>query len=200
MLKITLPLHFIFMVIVGNSQQKDSSDYVIYSILIKNNIYESRKSVAVFNLTSRDEYANPWWSDDTSSSQHLMSAWMRIFFTEFDSSSYTLYRDFDKKNWTGQKLSKAFQLPIDVFLIKKPTYKKLSRKSAESRWKKFYEKYPGSGGIFEFSDVHYSKDKTKAVVYFAVRRNGLNGRGAIVILDKTEGIWKVQHEGNLWMN
>lgn len=199
MLKITLLTHFIFMGIAGNSQQKDSSDYLIYSILIKNNISESRKSVAVFNVTSRDEYTNPWWHDE-SSRQHLISAWLRIFFTEFDSSSYALYRDFEKKKWKSERLSKAFQLQIDVFLIKKPSYKKLSRKSAESRWKKFYDKYPESGGIFEFSDVHYSKDKTKAVVYFAVLRNGLNGRGAIVILAKTEGHWKVRHEGNVWMN
>ena len=200
MFKTILLLPFIFLMFVGHSQQKDSCDYLIYSILIKNNISESRKSVAVFNVTSRDEYTNPWWHDDTSSRQHLISAWLRIFFTEFDSSSYALYRNFEKKKWKSERLSKAFQLHIDVFLIKKPSYKKLSRKSAESRWKKFYDKYPESGGIFEFSDVHYSKDKTKAVVYFAVLRNGLNGRGAIVILDKTEGHWKVRHEGNVWMN
>ena len=200
MLKTTLLLPLIFLRFVGHGQQKDTSDYGIYSILIKNNISASRKSVAIFNVTSRDEYVNPWWSDDTSSRQHLISAWLRIFFTEFDSSSYALYRDFCKKNWKSEKLTKAFQLPIDVFLIKKPSHKKLSRKSAESRWKKFYDKYPESVGIFEFSDVHYSKDRTKAVVYFAVHRNGLNGRGAIVILDKTEGHWKVRHEGNLWMN
>lgn len=199
MIKNAFILFSILSTITGRSQQGDSSDYNIYSLIVKSNIPKVKKSVCVFNLTSRNEYYNPWYGDTVNRMQ-LISSWMHVFHTSFDSLSYSLYRDFDKSQKKTEKLSNSFQLPVEVFLMKKSSFRRLFKKSVQRGWQKFYEKYPNSAGIFEFSDVQYSKAKTKAILYYAVRRNGLNGGGSIVILDKTDGEWKITQEASLWAN
>ncbi len=57
-------------------------------------------------------------------------------------------------------------------------------------WKKFYEKYPDSGGYNEVSAVGFNADKTVAIVYVAHSCGGLCGGGSFHVLEKKDGKWQ----------
>jgi hypothetical protein len=57
-------------------------------------------------------------------------------------------------------------------------------------WKKFYERYPNSGGFYQFSAIAYDKTGTTALVYLAHSCDGLCGRGRYVIIKKIAGKWR----------
>jgi hypothetical protein len=178
------------------AQKIDSVNYVIYSTIILNNIPEDARSVLVFNETSKDDYHNPW-AGDTVNRQQIIFNWVRFFQTPFDSYTYSLYRDFEKKGFAYRKLDSLFVLPIKINIADKEAVKKNFKRSGKWSWKKFYEKYPGSGGIFEFSDVHFSNDKSKAIVYYSVNRNDMH-KASLVIFQKLKDEWLMIQEGDLW--
>jgi hypothetical protein len=76
----------------------------------------------------------------------------------------------------------------------------IRRKSIQKDWKTFYEKHPGSGGIFSFSKIKYYSGDTTAIVYYWVRRNGLNGHGALAVLTNNNGKWEMEYKIYLWHN
>jgi hypothetical protein len=94
-------------------------------------------------------------------------------------------------------LTNDFNQAYKTVLIKKFP---IRRKSIQQDWKKFYEKYPGSGGIFSFSKIKYYTEDTTAIVYYWVRRNGLNGHGALAVLTKKNGEWQMKYKTYLWWN
>jgi hypothetical protein len=76
------------------------------------------------------------------------------------------------------------------FVIKQP-YKLIGPGEPENgNWKKFYKRYPNSGGIFALSAVGFNADKTVAIVYMGHHCGGLCGGGGYHILQKRSGKWE----------
>ena len=76
----------------------------------------------------------------------------------------------------------------------------IRRKSIQEDWKSFYEKYPDSGGIFSFSKIKYYSEDTFAIVYYWIRRGGLNGHGALAVMTNINGEWQMKYKTYLWWN
>lgn len=68
----------------------------------------------------------------------------------------------------------------------------------EKGWDKFYKKFNGFKGFKEFSKIIYSENRNRAVVYFAYHQGYFNGRGALILLEKRNGKWKISENMTLW--
>src|SRR5215213_2712943 len=83
---------------------------------------------------------------------------------------------------------------VKVFLIDNFPIKK----GSEEEWKRFYKKYPGSGGLFQFSNICYSQDGKEAIFYHSLFKHGLDAHGALTIIENLKGEWKVKYHINFW--
>ncbi len=118
----------------------------------------------------------------------------------FDSASVNALNNYFIHNTSAISLENKFISPIPVQLIAKKVFDTYLKKNINKGWKHFYTAFPGSEGVFEFSKITYSDSKDRAVTYRAIRRNGLNGNGALLVLEKIGNDWKVKYNFNLWNN
>jgi hypothetical protein len=68
--------------------------------------------------------------------------------------------------------------------------------SLDDGWKRFYAKYPGSGGIITVSRVGLNRDKTVAFFYLGLACGSLCGHGTIHVLKKEGDAWVELRVGN----
>lgn len=78
-------------------------------------------------------------------------------------------------------------------------FKTLFGRRIDLGWKRFYKKYAGSHGVFEFSKIVYSGN---FACFYAGRHSGsLSGSGDLVIAEKNRGgNWSIASYVNVWMN
>ena len=188
--------------------QVSAEDYKVYSTIIKTEISDSTKSVVIIknSIDSADKNENTFLTAEQLTSNNLSDRYQVYGWTEnnkkerpsiIDSISALLIIDFCKSNTDKFTLTNNFNQTYKTVLIKKFP---IRRKSIQQDWKTFYEKYPGSGGIFSFSKIKYYTTDTTAIVYYWVRRHGLNGHGALAVMTKINGEWQMEYKIYLWHN
>ena len=190
-------------------QQLSPKDYKVYAALIKTEILDSTKSVSIIKsgIDSQETAENTYSTADNLSSKNLSDKYQTYGQTEnykkerpsiIDSISAQLLIEYCKSKSDKFVLANDFNQTYKTVLIKKFP---IRRKSIQQDWKTFYKKYPGSGGIFSFSKIkYYTEDNATAIVYYSVRRNGLNGHGALAVMTKTNGEWRMKYKTYLWWN
>lgn len=187
--------------------QLSTEDYQVYAAIIKTDIRDSTKSVAIIrnSIDSADIHEKTFLTVEDLTSNNLSNRYNVYGWTEnnkkerpsiIDSSSILLLIDC-KSNVDKFTLSNNFNQAYKTILIKKFP---IRQNSIQQDWKTFYEKYPGSGGIFSFSKIKYYSGDTTAIAYYWVRRNGLNGHGALAILTKNDDKWQMEYKIYLWHN
>jgi hypothetical protein len=189
--------------------QLTAEDYKVYAAIIKTEILDSTRSVAIIKngIDSQETTENIYITADNLTSYDLSNKYQVYSWTEnykkerpsiIDSSSAQLLIDYCKSKADKFILANNFNQIYKTVLIKKSP---IRRKSIQQDWTNFYEKYPGSGGIFSFSKItYYAADKTTAIFYYWHRRNGLNGHGALALMTKTDGEWQTKYKTYLWWN
>jgi hypothetical protein len=189
-------------------QQLNTDDYKIYSALIKTEIRDTTKSVAIIktgigyqeikdNLLS---IVDAFMSNDSSLIVEVRG-WTENNNgnrpTFIDSASQVFVVDYSENKYADFVLTEQLSLNAQIFWLKSFPVK---TKSTDKDWKDFYKKYPGSGGIFSLSRVMYSPDEMTAIFYYWHRMNGLNGHGALAIMEKIGGDWKIKYKTYLAWN
>lgn len=189
--------------------QISNEDYQVYAAIIKTEIPDSIKSVAIIKsgIDSQETAENTYMTADNLTSKDLSYKYQTYGSTEnykkerpsiIDSNSAQLLIDYCKSKADKFTLTNNFNQTFKTILIKKFP---IRRKSIQQDWKTFYEKYPGSGGIFSFSKIkYYTEGETTAIIYYWVRRNGLNGHGALAVMTKINGEWQMKYKTYLWWN
>jgi len=188
--------------------QVSEEDYHVYATIIKTEIKDSTKLVAIIknSIDSTEKNENTFLTAEQLASKSLSDRYTVYSWTEnnkkerpsiIDSNSALLLMDYCKSNTDKFTLTNNFNQTFKTVLIKKFP---IRRKSIQQDWKTFYKKYHGSGGIFSFSKIKYYTSDTTAIVYYWIRRNGLNGHGALAILTKSNGEWKMEYKIYLWHN
>lgn len=190
-------------------QSVSPEDYKVYAALIKTEILDSTKSVTIIKtgIDSQKVAENTYYTADNLSSQNLSDKYQTYGQTEnykkerssiIDSFSAQLLIDYCKSTSDKFSFTNDFNQPYKTLLIKRFP---IRQKSIQQDWKTFYEKNPGSGGIFSFSKIKYYTDyNATAIFYYWVRRNGLNGHGALAFMTKTNGEWQMKYKTYLWWN
>jgi hypothetical protein len=189
--------------------QLSSEDYKVYAALINTEITDSTKSVAIIKngIDSQETSENVYLTADNltsnnSSYKQQTYNWTENFKNErpsiIDSNSAQLLVDYCKSKAEQFTLTDDFNQTFRTILIRKFP---IRQKSIQKDWTKFHEKYPGSGGIFSFAKIkYYSEGEPTAIFYYWVRRNGLNGHGALAVMTKIGGEWRVKYKTYLWWN
>lgn len=67
-------------------------------------------------------------------------------------------------------------------------------------WSRFYQRYPGSGGLVSLSRIGFNDDHTEALVYVAHTCGSLCGSGEFVILKKDHGRWTIDRTDTMWVS
>lgn len=190
--------------------QVNAEDYDVYAAIIKTEIQDSTKSVAIIknSIDSAEKNKNCLSTADQLTSKNLSDRYQVYFSTEnnehqrsstMDSNSTQFLIDYCKAKIEKFVLRNNFnQSYKKILLIKKFP---IRQKSIQQDWANFYEKYPACGGIFSFAKIkYYSEEKTTAIFYYWIRRNGLNGHGALAVMTKIAGEWQVKYKIYLWWN
>jgi hypothetical protein len=188
--------------------QLSAEDYRVYATIIKTEIQDSTSSVAIIKngIDNMEKNENTFSTADELTSKNLGDRHHIYLWTEnnkkerpsiIDSNSIQLLIDYCKSNVDEFTFTNNFNQTYKTILIKKFPVR---RKSIQQDWKAFYEKYPGSGGIFSFSKIKYYRENTTAIVYYWVRRNGLNGHGALAVVTKINDEWQMEYKTYLWWN
>lgn len=92
--------------------------------------------------------------------------------------------------------SEKFDQLFNVTIVKSKYIDKLLAKAKAESWSKFYEKYPDSNGLFQFSKISY-KDNL-ALVYFVSARNPLMAKGEIIVMRRIGTRWGISERFTLW--
>ena len=200
---------FFYPIVQLQAQSVGPDDYLIYSLIVRNEISDTTRSIGLLrNGIDGMEVGGHTQnlilalkSGNQNSLQHLYS-WTESGNgqrpTTIDTSMHPYILDFCAYPASGFGLSPRLHVPCRTIMLNRYP---IREESAGEDWNHYYEKYPGSGGIFSFSRVlYYNKDWSTAIVYFWHRRYDLNGHGALAILKKMDRGWQIQYKTFLWWN
>jgi hypothetical protein len=204
-----LPLLLILLLLINSIlfAQLSKEDYKVYAAIIKTEISDTTKSVAIMKrgIHDREKRQKICNTVDQLTSKKLSDKYQVYFLTEnsknerpsiIDSISTQFLINYCNSTAHNFIFEEDLNQPYKTILLNKFP---IRQKSIEKGWKNFYKKYPGSGGVFSFSKIsYYTKNKITAIFYYWVKHNGLNGHGAIAIMEKINGEWQMKYKSYLW--
>lgn len=188
--------------------QVSNQDYRVYAAIIRTEISDSTKSLAIIKdgINSEETAENTYITSDNLTSKDLSQKYQTYNWTEnykkerpsiIDTNTTRLLINYCQIKADKFTLADDFKQTFRTVLIKKFP---IRQKFIQQDWRNFYKKYPDSGGIFSFSKIRYYTEDTTAIVYYWVRRNGLNGHGALAVMVKNNGEWQLKYKTYLWWN
>jgi hypothetical protein len=183
-------------------QKSALADYLVYSAFIKTEISSKIKSVTIIKKLKNDTSFIPWTLGEIKSKDPQTLEQIRFLTRDekdnsvrsIDTATQNLIFSFYQNQGTVSLLTNLFDSSLKIFLVDGYAFKN----GSQDEWQNFYKKYPGSGGLFQFSSIYYSQDGATAIFYHSVLRNGLNGHGALAIMTNINGEWKLKYHINLW--
>jgi hypothetical protein len=201
----------VYLLITGKvcAQTISQDDYKIYSLIIRSEIPDSTFSIGLVKNGIRGNEVEEYTQNLTSALksgnqtrlQHIYS-WTESERgerpTQIDTIMHRYILDFCSYPSGLFELSDQLQISCRTFILERNPIKS---NNSKTDWDQFYQRYPGSAGIFSFSRVlYYGRNWSTAIVYFWHRRYELNGHGALAILQKLNGKWNIQYKTYLWWN
>ena len=190
-------------------QLQNGEDSRIYSLLVKAEFLSTSKSAAIIKNCINDKEIEESTSlirlaDSTKDENWLQQIY---YWTEdqngnrpikIDTLTFGMIAKYSKIKFETFSMPNDLKVESKVFFLKKFP---IRRRSVDKDWQWFYEKYPDSDGIYGFSKIsYYTTEDLLAIVYYWHRRHGLNGHGAIAVLNKVDNTWKIKYKIYLWMN
>jgi hypothetical protein len=108
--------------------------------------------------------------------------------------------DYAAKNKSETPLEERFDLTVDYVLLSDEDFDRIFSAEDHGGWDRFYRKYPKSAGYIQVSRPGFNKDKTLALVYLGNQRNWLAGTGEYIVLEKSDGAWKIKTRDMIWIS
>lgn len=203
MLRISLLLLIILKLsFCGFSQEQKRDDSLIYATIIKSIIPASAKLVLIIDETVKYDHpidtASIVDSNSTDPNEILTRKyeWEIATKTPFDSISYRPMVRYYIGKHDKLKTAYHFSFPFKIVYISGKEYEE--NKETVEYWNKLDRKYPNAAGIVSFSQIFYSTDKSRAIVYYSVRRK--KGNGSVLSFQRINESWKVIFESKAWYN
>lgn len=110
-----------------------------------------------------------------------------------------VYRAFLDANLHPSSFHRFFTLPMPYQIVTSSEMHSIFGTPGDV-WGRYYEKYPGSSGLFRLSRVGFNSDGTQAAFYISNHCGGLCGGGHFVIMEKVDASWKVMQEVQVWVS
>ena len=99
----------------------------------------------------------------------------------------------------------AYPIPADMdlglpYILLTPDEKNQIFAVNTSGWDVFYTRYPNSPGLTTISRIGFNADFTQALVYAGTQSHWLAGAGYYVLLNKVDGVWKIDQQIMTWIS
>lgn len=111
--------------------------------------------------------------------------------------------DWTRRNYASGFWADRFPISTLVVVFSEGEFKHLKgagRGSLEDFWSAFRENYPEAGAIISISRVGFNAEHTQAIIEVGYATGPLGGEGDYVLLDKENGVWKVQYLLGAWIS
>src|SRR5688572_6201445 len=186
----------------GHAQNQRQDDSLIYMAIIKSVISTSSKSVLIINETVKYEHqidsASIVDSNSTDPNEILTRKyeWENATKTPFDSIAYRPMVRYYLGSHNKIKIIYRYSFPFEIIYLSGSEYQ--TGKETIEYWDNLDRKYPNVAGVLSFSEIFYSTDRSRAIVYYSIRRK--NGKGSVLCLQKVNGNWEMKFEDKAWYN
>jgi hypothetical protein len=188
------------LIVCAHAQNSRQDDSLIYLTIMKSQIPFSAKSVFIVNQTAEYDHqidtsaiidSNATDPDEISMRKN---EWEHATKSAFDSIAYRPMVRYYLSDHHPLKIDYDFSLPFKVVYLPASEYE--TGKENNQFWEDLRHNNPKSAGVVEFSEVFYSVDRSRAVVYYAI--HAPNARGSVFILQGLNGKWKLKAETKIW--
>lgn len=188
-----------------NSDFISEEEYEVYSVVLKNEIKQSKKRIK--RLVIMDSTVSAFEDFDPANISFYIN-WREHDLREIirkDSSWWNelIVKSKDKIKYERTILENKFStIKGKIIIVKEIEIKQLfdKNKDVDIGWAKFHAKYPKSSGRMHLSRVVFSGDNRKAMVYIDSSSWGLVGSGDILFLEKKDDIWEIVYIMNVWVS
>jgi hypothetical protein len=190
-----LVLAFVGVCAVGLLESKDSGkpattdEYAVYAVALEEVV--GGYSYVLMNMTS------------IGGKPEAIDRALSFPIEDADLLTTDLVSDFKAKNQQPSVLAKSFPNDIRVTLIAERERDAMFAGcigEIKCGWKTFYDKYPGAPGITTVSRVGFNQKRNMALVYVGNARDWEVGQGMYLLLEKTDGEWKVVSRTKGWLS
>lgn len=73
-------------------------------------------------------------------------------------------------------------------------------RDVDSNWKSFYLRFPDAAGLIGLSRIGLSENGGQALVYLSFSFGSLAGHGALFLLERRSGRWRIVAEHVVWVS
>ena len=172
--------------------------YRVYSAIINSEISDTVHSATILEQLEIETHSSGLVEAIKSADKQMINFYTKGL--DIDSLTLKLITDYYDSQSKQSLVDESFVLTVKPYVINKKKLEKTFKKSVDRGWKNFYIMYPKSAGLFKFSKVYFSTDVTKAVFYYSHQKNGLNGHGDLVVMEKINDQWQVKYLISLWQS
>jgi hypothetical protein len=165
----------------------DVNEYQIYSIIINEKFKQSTDLVI---------------EQKTSSSLSIGNSYFESLRIENQNLDTTIFNDFIAKNDTTYNLDNKFNISTkSISMISDEEIKYFfNPQDLNKDWNEFYEKYPKSNGMIQFSRIGLNSDKSQAIVEMGHYYASLGADGFLLYLVKENNSWRIIKIINTWIS
>ena len=172
------------------ADQLTDEEYNIYSIVI-NKLYFSDKVVISQSTITYLElfYKSEFYNELTTNHQNFDTSLVQ---THLDLNSNSIHFGAQFQDET-----------IEIILISNDELNYIftnQNNDVYEGWLTFYDCYPYSNGIINFSRIAINDEKTQAIFEIGHQSAGLSGYGSIIFLEKANNIWTIKEIINTWIS
>lgn len=166
--------------------QMDDEEQLVYAAVL-NQLYAA--SMYVIMAATATE---PGGRTDPASSLERVQQEMRLV-DPATTESFRLRNDAPHPIHSNMALGASYVLlnQADMALIFAPN---------RDGWQSFYTQYPEAPGIISLSRAGFNDQLDQALVYVGVMSHYLAGAGYLILLNKVDGVWKIDQQVMTWIS
>jgi len=118
---------------------------------------------------------------------------------EADDLPVELVESYRSRNAESHTVDPSLDVDLDYTLMPQAEFEEIFLQTG-SVWTRFVARYPEASGMVVFSSVGLDADGDTALVEMYYRCGDLCGAGALFLVVKSEGNWKVERQLLSWMS
>jgi hypothetical protein len=167
----------------------DVNEYQIYSLILNEKFTESNDLVVEQKTSGNISIS-------------IGNSYYEILRSENQNLDTTVFIDYIAKNDSVYNLGNKFNLQTkSISLISGEEIRYFfNSRDLNKDWNEFYEKYPKSNGIIQFTRVGFNLDKSQAIFELGHYYASLGAEGFLVYLVKENNYWRIIKFINTWIS
>ena len=168
---------------------RDVETFAVYDVLLEEGVFDDRIECIVVKDHTTARYLV---EEDEAIPEHIRR--------NFPDLPQEVWDDFTAWNQEAVPLQPAFHIVIPVILISREEIEEFFSTPDGGGWEAFYDTYKGAQGIMELSQVGFSTERNRAIVYAGNEEFSLAGAGFLYLLEKDGADWRMVKSVMVWIS